>query len=279
MQRQALAGMLWSKQFYYFDVRRMAGRRPGAAAAARSGSTGATATGAHLNNADIISMPDKWEYPWYAAWDLAFHSSLGAGRSGIRQGPAPAAAREWYMHPNGQLPAYEWAFGDVNPPVQAWAACGSTNRPRATGGVGDFGFLERVFQKLMLNFTWWVNRKDAEGRNIFQGGFLGLDNIGLFDRSSAAADRWIYRPVRRHRLDGDVLPQHVPHRGRARPARPRLRGHGPKFFEHFLYIADAMTGPAAMASDCGTTRTISTTISFFMPDGSRIPLRMSSMVG
>ena len=140
----------------------------------------------HVYNADVISMPDKWEYPWYAAWDLAFHIlplTLVDPDFGKQQ--LDLMLREWYMHPNGQLPAYEWAFSDVNPPVHAWATWRVFQIDRKQrGDDGDLKFLERVFHKLMLNFTWWVNRKDAQGRNIFQGGFLGLDNIGVFDRSS-----------------------------------------------------------------------------------------------
>jgi len=141
---------------------------------------------AHLYNADVISMPDKWEYPWYAAWDLAFHCiPLALVDSDFAKDQLALMLREWYMHPNGQLPAYEWALGDVNPPVHAWAAWRVYKIDKKQRGKGDISFLKRVFQKLLLNFTWWVNRKDAEGKNIFQGGFLGLDNIGVFDRSSA----------------------------------------------------------------------------------------------
>jgi hypothetical protein len=138
-----------------------------------------------LYNADVISMPDKWEYPWYAAWDLAFHCvPLALVDSDFAKEQLMLMLREWYMHPNGQLPAYEWALGDVNPPVHAWAAWRVYKIEKKRRGVGDRVFLQRVFHKLLLNFTWWVNRKDAEGRNVFQGGFLGLDNIGVFDRSA-----------------------------------------------------------------------------------------------
>ncbi len=150
----------------------------------RAASTGATPTGGTLNNFDILSMPDAWEYPWYASWDLAFHCvTFALIDPDFAKDQLLLLTREWYMHPNGQLPAYEWAFGDVNPPVHAWAAWRVYQMDRALTGKPDRGFLVRVFHKLMLNFTWWVNRKDAEGRNIFQGGFLGLDNIGIFDRS------------------------------------------------------------------------------------------------
>ena len=170
--------------------------------------------------------------------------------------------REWYMHPNGQLPAYEWAFGDVNPPVHAWAALARVpDRPQAARRRGDLAFLERVFHKLMLNFTWWVNRKDAQGRNIFQGGFLGLDNIGVFDRSAAAADRRLHQPGRRHQLDGDVLPEPDADRAGTGAAQSVYEDIATKFFEHFLHIAEAMTniGGDDAASACGTRRTSSTT--------------------
>src|SRR5690242_6351077 len=185
VQRQALAGMLWSKQFYYFDIPEWLKGDPLQLDPAESRRYGRNAEWGHLNNADIISMPDKWEYPWYAAWDLAFHCvALAHVDPDFAKDQLLLLTREWYMHPNGQLPAYEWAFGDVNPPVHAWAAWRVYQMDRDRRGVGDRAFLEAVFHKLMLNFTWWVNRKDAEGRNIFQGGFLGLDNIGIFDRSA-----------------------------------------------------------------------------------------------
>src|SRR5439155_3368831 len=187
VQRQALAGMIWSKQFYHFDVPLWLKGDPATPAPPVQRRRGRNSTWMHLNNAEVLSMPDKWEYPWFAAWDLAFHCiPLALVDPEFAKQQLLLLTREWYMHPNGQLPAYEWEFGDVNPPVHAWAAwrvyqidrshCGRENK-------GDLEFLERVFHKLMLNFTWWVNRKDAEGRNIFQGGFLGMDNIGVFDRS------------------------------------------------------------------------------------------------
>ena len=165
IQRQAFAGMIWNKQFYHFDVR--AGWRaiPGRPRRPRAASTGATARGRNINNADIISMPDKWEYPWYASWDLAFHCiSFALIDAEFAKHQLVLLTREWYMHPNGQIPAYEWAFGDVNPPVHAWAAWRVYQIDRKqNGGTGDLEFLERVFHKLMLNFTWWVNRKDKRG--------------------------------------------------------------------------------------------------------------------
>jgi Mannosylglycerate hydrolase MGH1-like glycoside hydrolase domain len=185
VMRQALAGMMWSKQFYYFDVNRWLQERgsdpysPAAKAAPRNGQW------RHMYNADIISMPDKWEYPWYAAWDLAFHVlpltlvDVDFGKSQI-----DLMLRETYLHPNGQIPAYEWNFGDVNPPVHPWATIFTYRLEKARTGDGDVEWLERNFQKLLLNFTWWINRKDRSGKNTFEGGFLGLDNIGVFDRSA-----------------------------------------------------------------------------------------------
>ena len=185
VQRQALAGMVWSKQFFYYDVEQWLAGDPGQPAPPPERTTGRNADWCHLNNADIISMPDKWEYPWYAAWDLAFHCiPLAMIDSEFAKSQLILLTREWYMHPNGQLPAYEWALGDVNPPVHAWATWRVYQMDAEASGHKDVAFLECVFHKLMINFTWWVNRKDADGRNIFQGGFLGLDNIGVFDRSS-----------------------------------------------------------------------------------------------
>jgi Glycosyl hydrolase family 63 C-terminal domain len=185
VMRQALAGMLWSKQFYHYVVRDWLQGDPGQPPPPAERKRGRNCDWGHLYNADVLSMPDKWEYPWFAAWDLAFHCiPLTLVDSDFAKEQLLLLLREWYMHPNGQIPAYEWAFGDVNPPVFAWAAWRVYKIEKKRHGAGDLKFLKRVFHKLMLNFTWWVNRKDAEGRNVFQGGFLGLDNIGVFDRSS-----------------------------------------------------------------------------------------------
>ncbi|MEJ2051695.1 MAG: glucosidase, partial [Calditrichota bacterium] len=187
IQRQALAGMLWTKQFYYFNVCEWLNGDPGQPKPPEQRKTGRDSQWFHLNNADIISMPDKWEYPWYAAWDLAFHCiPLAMIDAELAKHQLILLTKEWYMHPNGQLPAYEWSFSDVNPPVHAWAAWRIYKIDRKNqGNKADIDFLERVYHKLLLNFTWWVNRKDKDDRNIFQGGFLGLDNIGVFDRSKA----------------------------------------------------------------------------------------------
>ena len=181
VMRQAFAGMLWGKQYYHYDVERWLDGDPAFPPPPASRRAGRNHDWRHLDNRDVISMPDKWEYPWYASWDLAFHCvSLAHVDPSFAKSQLILICREWYMHPNGQLPAYEWDLSDVNPPVHAWAAL----RVFEIAGDRDYDFLERVFHKLIINFTWWVNRKDAEGRNIFAGGFLGLDNIGPFDRSA-----------------------------------------------------------------------------------------------
>ena len=185
VMRQAYSGMLWSKQFYHYDVATWLGGDPAGPPPPAVRQKGRNKDWTHLYNDDVLSMPDKWEYPWYAAWDLAFHCiPLAIVDADFAKEQLILLLREWYMHPNGQLPAYEWALGDVNPPVHAWAAWRVYKIDRRMRGVADREFLQRVFHKLLLNFTWWVNRKDPEGRNIFQGGFLGLDNIGVFDRSA-----------------------------------------------------------------------------------------------
>ncbi len=185
VMRQAYGGMLWSNQFYHYDVKTWLEGDPAGPPPPKERLHGRNKDWTHLYNEDIVSMPDKWEYPWYAAWDLAFHCiPLAIIDPDFAKEQLILLLREWYMHPNGQLPAYEWAFADVNPPVHAWAAWRVYKIERRVRGVADRGFLEKVFHKLLLNFTWWVNRKDPDGANIFQGGFLGLDNIGVFDRSA-----------------------------------------------------------------------------------------------
>lgn len=185
VQRQALAGLTWSKQFYHYSVVRWLDGDPGQPPPPAQRRSGRNAGWRHFYALDVLSMPDKWEYPWFAAWDLAFHTiplALIDPEWAKRQ--LILLLREWYMHPNGQIPGYEWRFDDVNPPVHAWAALQVYRIEQAQGGAADSDFLERIFHKLLLNFTWWVGRVDADGHNVFQGGFLGLDNIGLFDRSA-----------------------------------------------------------------------------------------------
>jgi hypothetical protein len=242
VQRQAFAGMIWNKQFYYYDVPQWLQGDPAQPAPPPERKQGRNTDWQHLNNADILSMPDTWEYPWFAAWDLAFHTiPLALVDAEFAKHQLVLLTREWYMHPNGQLPAYEWAFGDVNPPVHAWATWRVFQMDRKQrGDQGDLAFLERVFHKLMLNFTWWVNRKDAQGRNIFQGGFLGLDNIGVFDRSKplptggfinqADGTSWMAMYCLNLMRIALELARH----------NKVYEDIASKFFEHFLHIAAAI---------------------------------------
>jgi hypothetical protein len=241
VMRQAFAGVLWSKQFYHYDVGRWLEGDPAFPAPPPSRQRGRNNEWQHLYNEDVISMPDKWEYPWYAAWDLAFHAiPLALVDPGFAKSQLLLFLREWYMHPNGQIPAYEWALGDVNPPVHAWAALRVYRIERRRRGRGDRAFLAKVFHKLLLNFTWWVNRKDAEGKNVFQGGFLGLDNIGVFDRSAPL-------PTGGHIEQSDgtswmgmyCLNMLAIALELARDD-PAYEDVASKFFEHFVYIAHAM---------------------------------------
>ena len=281
VQRQAFAGMIWSKQFFYYDVPEWLRGDPGQPEPPASRRAGRNHEWTHLNNADIISMPDKWEYPWYAAWDLAFHCiPLALIDPAFAKHQLALLTREWYMHPNGQLPAYEWAFGDVNPPVHAWATWRvfQIDRKR-NGGLGDLEFLERVFHKLMLNFTWWVNRKDARGRNIFQGGFLGLDNIGVFDRSAPLptggfinqSDGTAWMAMYALNLMRIALELAMHNRV--------YEDIATKFFEHFLHIAEAMAnrgngGVGLWDEEDGFFYDVLNT-----SDDRLIPLKVRSMVG
>ncbi|WP_080055773.1 MGH1-like glycoside hydrolase domain-containing protein [Spirosoma aerolatum] len=241
IQRQAFAGMLWSKQFYYLDVPQWLDGDPGQPAPPAERKHGRNHQWRTLNNEDIISMPDKWEYPWYAAWDLAFHCvPLARVDPQFAKNQLILFLREWYMHPNGQLPAYEWAFGDVNPPVHAWSCLAVYKLEAAQTGVGDVDFLKRVFLKLLLNFTWWVNRKDAKGNNVFEGGFLGLDNIGVFDRSNQ-----IPGGGRLEQADGtswmamyclNMLEMAL----EIAKTDVTYEDVATKFFEHFVYIAESL---------------------------------------
>jgi len=243
IHRQALAGMLWSKQFYYFDIPQWLNGDPGQPPPPRERLKIRNEEWVHLNNADIISMPDKWEYPWYAAWDLAFHCiPLAMVDPQFAKEQLKLFTREWYMHPNGQLPAYEWNFSNVNPPVHAWATWRVYKMDKNLNkGKGDIQFLESVFHKMLLNFTWWVNRKDKHGHNIFQGGFLGLDNIGVFDRSSEL-------PTGGHIEQADGTAWMAMFSLNLLRISLELALHNntyedlaTKFLEHFLYIAGAMT--------------------------------------
>jgi hypothetical protein len=282
VQRQAFAGMIWSKQFFHYDVPRWLNGDATQPAPPPERRQGRNRDWGHLNNADIISMPDKWEYPWYAAWDLAFHCiPLAHIDAEFAKEQLILLTREWYMHPNGQLPAYEWALGDVNPPVHAWATWRVFQIDRKQrGGDGDLVFLERVFHKLMLNFTWWVNRKDAEGRNVFQGGFLGLDNIGVFDRSAQL-------PTGGHLDQADGTSWMAMYSLNLMRIALELAQHNhvyediaTKFFEHFLHIAEAMN---SIGGERGIGLWDENDQFFYdvlhLPDGSSSPLRVRSMVG
>ena len=256
VMRQALAGLLWSKQFYHFDVQRWLAGDPAGPPPPPERQRARNHDWYHLYNEDIVSMPDKWEYPWYAAWDLAFQCiALALVDPEFAKGQLLLFLREWYMHPNGQIPAYEWAFGDVNPPVHAWAAWRVYKIEKRLRGRADRAFLERIFHKLLLNFTWWVNRKDAEGKNVFQGGFLGLDNIGVFDRSAPL-------PTGGHLEQSDgtswmgmyCLNMLAMALELARD-NPAYEDVASKFFEHFVYIAHAMHHRGGERSPCGTRTT------------------------
>src|SRR5262249_18195417 len=241
--RQAFAGLLWSKQYYHYVVKPWLEGDASQPSPPAGRERGRNHEWTHLYNADVISMPDKWEYPWYAAWDLAFHCvALAIVDPDFAKEQLTLLVREWYMHPNGQLPAYEWALGDVNPPVHAWAAWRVYKIEQKRRGTGDLKFLERVFHKLLLNFTWWVNRKDAEGMNVFQGGFLGLDNIGVFDRSAPL-------PTGGHLEQSDGTSWMAMYSLNMLAMALELGQHNPayedvasKFWEHFLNIAHAMSG-------------------------------------
>ena len=280
VMRQAFAGMLWSKQFYHYVIEQWLDGDPATPKPPAERERGRNHEWKHLHNADVISMPDKWEYPWYAAWDLAFHCvPLALVDSEFAKDQLILMLREWYMHPNGQLPAYEWAFGDVNPPVHAWAAWRVYKIEKKRRGTGDTVFLKRVFQKLLLNFTWWVNRKDADGMNIFQGGFLGLDNIGVFDRSAPL-------PTGGHIAQSDGTSWMAMYALNLLAIAMELAKEDPsyedvasKFWEHFLYIAHAMNNRGD-----DEIRLWDEQDGFFydvlhLPEGKPFPMKVRSMVG
>ena len=284
VQRQAWAGMIWSQQYYHYNVATWLDGDKAQPPPPKSRRHARNADWRHLNNAEVLSMPDKWEYPWFAAWDLAFHTiALAMVDPEFAKNQLVVMTREWYQHPNGALPAYEWAFGDANPPVHAWAAWRVFQMDRVRrGDKGDAAFLERVFHKLLLNFTWWVNRKDAGNRNVFQGGFLGLDNIGVFDRNMALPD-------------GGQLDQADGTAWMGMYSLNMLRialelaihdsvyqDIATKFFEHFLSIASAMT---CVGDDNGAGVSLwDNEDEFFydvvhFPDGRTFPIKLHSMVG
>jgi len=281
VQRQAFAGIIWNKQFYHYDVPKWLNGDPAQPPPPPQRKHGRNHEWLHINNADVISMPDKWEFPWYAAWDLAFHCiPLSLVDAEFAKSQLVLLAREWYMHPNGQLPAYEWGLGDVNPPVHAWAAWRVFQIDRKQrGDQGDLAFLERVFHKLMLNFTWWVNRKDAGGRNIFQGGFLGLDNIGVFNRGAPLptggfinqADGTSWMAMYSLNLMRIALELAL--------NNPVYEDIATKFFEHFLNIAGAMTNVGGQGVDLWDDEDEFFYDELQMPDGRITKLKVRSLVG
>ena len=280
VQRQAFAGLLWSKQFYHYDVSAWLLGDPAGPRPLSSRARGRNKEWGHLYNADIVSMPDKWEYPWYAAWDLAFHCiPLSQIDPDFAKEQLTLLLREWYMHPNGQLPAYEWAFGHVNPPVHAWACWRVYKIEKRIRGVADRAFLEHAFHKLLLNFTWWVNRKDIEGMNVFQGGFLGLDNIGVFDRSEPL-------PTGGHMEQSDgtswmgmyclnmlAIALELARENAA------YAGVASKFLEHFVFISHAMNNLGGEGIPLWNEQDGFYYDVLHLPDGEHFPLRVRSMVG
>jgi hypothetical protein len=280
VMRQAVASMLWSKQFYHYVVKQWIDGDPANPVPPPERQNGRNHEWGHLYNGDVISMPDKWEYPWYAAWDLAFHCiPLALVDSEFAKEQLCLMLREWYMHPNGQIPAYEWAFGDVNPPVHAWAAWRVYKVEKKRRGKGDREFLQRVFHKLLLNFTWWVNRKDASGMNVFQGGFLGLDNIGVFDRSAplptggyieqSDGTSWMAM----YTLNLLAIALELSKDDRA------YEDVASKFWEHFIHIAHAMSHRGQNGTGLWNEED-----GFFydvlrLPDGNHFPMKIRSMVG
>ncbi len=280
VQRQAFAGMLWCKQFYHYIIHDWLNGDPAGPLPPPQRKGGRNHEWFQLFNDDILSIPDKWEYPWFAAWDMAFHLiPLAMIDPDYAKYQLDVLTREWYMHPNGQIPAYEWKFSDVNPPVHAWAALRIYEIEQKMYGRTDQEFLERVFQKLLLNFTWWVNRKDVEGKNVFQGGFLGLDNIGVFDRSSQL-------PTGGHINQADGTSWMGMYSLNMLTIALELAKDSPvyediasKFFEHFLYIADAIDGIGEADISLWDEADGFYYDVLRLPDGDHFPLKVRSIVG
>jgi len=280
VQRQAFAGMLWSKQFYHYDLRTWLKGDPAQPPPPEGHQGVRNHDWPHLYNADVISMPDKWEYPWYAAWDLAFHCiPLALVDPDFAKEQLTLLTREWYMHPNGQLPAYEWGFGDVNPPVHAWAAWRVYKIEKRLRGKGDRHFLESVFHKLMLNFTWWVNRKDAEGMNVFQGGFLGLDNIGVFDRSAPLPTGGYIEQSDGTSWMGMYCLNLLAIAMELARDNPAYENVASKFWEHFLYIAHAMNHLGSKKLGLWDEGDGFYYDALHLPGGDSFPMKVRSMVG
>ena len=281
VQRQAYAGLLWSKQFYYFNVHQWLTGDPNQPKPPDQRRKGRNKEWKHVNNADIISMPDKWEYPWFAAWDLCFHAvAFMAIDPGFSKSQLLLLTKEWYMHPNGQIPAYEWSFSDVNPPVHAWATWRVYRGEQRFHQVGgDRKFLEAMFHKLSLNFTWWVNRKDESGNNLFEGGFLGLDNIGIFDRNlqlpqgfylaQSDGTSWMAMySLNMMRISLELAKEN-----------PVYQDMASKFFEHFLYIAEAIWKKGPQKEGLWDNEDQFYYDMLYAEDGRSLNLKLRSMVG
>jgi len=278
--RQALAGMLWSKQWYHYDIRRWLEGDPTQPVPPAERQNGRNRDWTHLYNDDIVSMPDKWEYPWYAAWDLAFHAiTLALVDPEFAKQQLTLFLREWYMHPNGQIPAYEWAFGDVNPPVHAWAVWRTYKIDRKRSGRPDREFLEGAFHKLLLNFTWWVNRKDAEGMNVFQGGFLGLDNIGVFDRSAPLPTGGHIEQSDGTSWMGMFCLNMLAIALELARQNPAYEGVASKFLEHFVLIAHAMDDRGGEGIELWDDKDGFFYDVLHIPSGEKRPMKVRSLVG
>ncbi len=280
VQRQALAGMLWSKQFYHYIVDRWLKGDPAQPVPPAQRKYGRNREWRHLYNERVMSMPDKWEYPWYAAWDLAFHClPFALIDSDFAKSQLDLLMREWYMHPNGQLPAYEWAFGDVNPPVFAWAAWRVYKIDLEQTGCADRMFLESIFHKLLLNFTWWVNRKDSEGKNVFQGGFLGLDNIGVFDRSAPLPTGGFIEQSDATSWMGMFCLNMMTIALELALTNAAYEDIALKFFEHFLAIAEAMNNMAEEGIQLWNKEDEFFYDVLHLPNDIYLPMKIRSLVG
>ncbi len=280
VQRQALAGLLWNKQFYYYDVDVWLRGDPAGPVPPGSRLHGRNRSWGHLNTMDVLSMPDTWEFPWFAAWDLAFHCvPLALIDPEFAKEQLILLLREWYMHPNGQLPAYEWALGDVNPPVHAWAALRVYRIEGRVTGHLDYQFLERAFHKLLLNFTWWVNRKDSEGNNVFGGGFLGLDNIGVFDRTNEAPEEGHLEQADGTAWMGMFSLNMLAIALELATTNPAYEDLATKFFEHFLYIAGALNNIGGDGVSLWDEEDKFFYDAVHTSSGASLPLKVRSLVG
>jgi hypothetical protein len=278
--RQAIAGLLWSRQYYSYDVNRWLLGDPALPSPPPARRSGRNSHWRHHYTSEILSMPDKWEYPWYAAWDLAFHCiPLALVDPEFAKQQLTLLVREWYMHPNGQIPAYEWQLSDVNPPVHAWAALRVYRIERRVAGRADRAFLESIFLKLMLNFTWWVNRKDAGGRNVFEGGFLGLDNVGVFDRSKPLPGGGVLEQADATAWMGMYCLNMLDIALELARENPSYQDVANKFFEHFLNIAHAMHHIAGQNVSLWNERDGFYYDVMRRPTGESFPVRVRSIVG